>query len=328
MDWVDLPRKIKILALHLKEKMVFLVDDTQCAFLAGRSTHDCFMAANELIHHCKRTDESAVLVNGAVGKWFRHKRGPMQGDSLSPYLFLLIMDIFVWLTNRANREGMISGIDPGGGRQITNLEFADDFMIFTKGSESDLQNIDLLLKAFELMTGLKVNLNKSEVIHVLNNTTETTIVAEYLGCKGSSESKSSLLVCWEDVTTLRHNGSLRILDLDMHNIARLGKWWWGMASGAVVVWSHIVKNSYFNRKPWQANHCTTSWSHVWKGIYGAKLMFSMGMETTIGMGDTTLFWFDKWASNQCLADVFPNLFSACKLKHGCVAQFININTEE
>ncbi|WOL05115.1 protein FEZ-like [Canna indica] len=127
----------------------------------------------------------------------------------------------------------------------------------------------------------------------------------------------------------KHNGGLGVIDLDKHNIARLSRWLWGIASGAVAVWTHIVRNFYFGKKLWQANHCTTSWSHVWKGIYGAKSMFGMGMETTLSKWDTTtLFQFDRWASNQRLANVFPDLFSICRVKHGCVTEYINRDTEE
>ncbi|WOL01924.1 hypothetical protein Cni_G10643 [Canna indica] len=137
----------KALALRLKPHMSYLVGDTQCAFLPGRSTHDCYMAANEIIYHCKRSDTFARFMY------------------------------------KANIAGMIKGIDPEGGREVTNLEFADDFIIFTRGGDEDLLNTKLLLRAFFLMIGLSVNFDKMTVTHIHGDLVKATRVVEFLGCK-------------------------------------------------------------------------------------------------------------------------------------------------
>lgn len=46
------------------------------------------------------TSYSAVLVNGCPGRWIKCKRGLRQGDALSPYLFLLVVDVLQQLVKQ------------------------------------------------------------------------------------------------------------------------------------------------------------------------------------------------------------------------------------
>ncbi|WOK98088.1 hypothetical protein Cni_G06798 [Canna indica] len=189
------------------------------------------------------------MLNGSPGNWFRYKKGLCQGHPLSPYLFLLMVDIFARVMRRENSEGTISG----------------------------------------------------------------------------SEEVCKALVCWDDVTSPRHNGGLGILDLEKHNVARLGRWWWGLASGENLLWTHIISNLYFRRARWQANHNTSRWSAVWKGIYESKHLFAMGMESIVGRGNSTRFWLYRWIRNSQLADNFPHLYSLCRNKKGMIEDFTSPN---
>ena len=64
---------------------------------------------------------SAVQMNGSIGEWFRTTVGVRQGCLLSPTLFNIFLK---WIMSDALEEHdeKISI----GGRNITNLQFADD----------------------------------------------------------------------------------------------------------------------------------------------------------------------------------------------------------
>ena len=76
----------------------------------------------------------AVLVNGTPTEFFSTFRGLRQGDPLSPYLFVLIMEAFSSLISRAEEKGFIRGFKVMGRREagasVSHLLFEDDTLFF------------------------------------------------------------------------------------------------------------------------------------------------------------------------------------------------------
>ena len=54
------------------------------------------------------TARFSVLVNGTLIRFFQSSRGSRQGDPLSPYLFVIVMEAFSYLLKRAVSEGFLS----------------------------------------------------------------------------------------------------------------------------------------------------------------------------------------------------------------------------
>ncbi|RVW71359.1 putative ribonuclease H protein [Vitis vinifera] len=140
------------------------------------------------IQWCIGTVSFSVLINGTSSGFFKSSRGLRQGDPLSPYLFVIVMEALSCLLKRAKEGGFLSGWQlsgrGGGGVEITHLLFADDTLVFCEPSTDQVSYLSWLLMWFEAMTGLKVNLDKSEIIAVgrVENVEE---VALEFGCKVS-----------------------------------------------------------------------------------------------------------------------------------------------
>ena len=76
----------------------------------------------------------SVLVNGFPEGFFRSSRGLRQGDPLSPFLFLLIMEVLSRILKKIEENNLIWGFHVGVansvGVQISHLLFADDTILF------------------------------------------------------------------------------------------------------------------------------------------------------------------------------------------------------
>ena len=91
---------------------------------------------------CITTTSFFVMINGSPTGFFRRTRGLWQGDPLSPYFFVLGMEVFSILIEKAGGGGFLSGYKLKGRNgeieQITHLLFSDDTFIFCKDSEEKM----------------------------------------------------------------------------------------------------------------------------------------------------------------------------------------------
>ena len=86
------------------------------------------------IKWCIYTASFLVLLNGSLTSFFRNMKGLSQGDSLSPYLFVLGMEVFSLLIDKAVSVGFLTGYSLKGRNcatmNVSHLLFADDTLVF------------------------------------------------------------------------------------------------------------------------------------------------------------------------------------------------------
>lgn len=133
------------------------------------------------IRHCIFTVCFSVLVNGAPEGFFNSCRGLRQGDPLSPFLFVIVMDALSRMFSAAVDGGLLSGFSVGG-VNISYLLFADDTLLFCEPDRGHIQYLRALLLCFEAVVGLKVSLSKFEMVPV-GKVFNVQGLAKILGCK-------------------------------------------------------------------------------------------------------------------------------------------------
>lgn len=98
----------------------------------------------------------SVINNGFFSPFFNAERGVKQGDCLSPYLALVVME---QLSIRIRNNDKIKGINING-HQHKLSQFADDLNLFLKFEKETLIEIAQAFERFERETDFKVNYDK------------------------------------------------------------------------------------------------------------------------------------------------------------------------
>ena len=84
----------------------------------------------------------SVLINGSSVGFFSSMRGLRQGDPLSPYLFVLGMEVFSLLIDKVVSGGFLTGHTlkgrNGEAGTVSHLLFADDTLVFCRDSEDQM----------------------------------------------------------------------------------------------------------------------------------------------------------------------------------------------
>lgn len=113
------------------------------------------------INLCISTASFSVQVNGELAGYFQSTRGLRQGCSLSPYLFVISMNVLSKMINEAAEQRSFGYHPRCQNIGLTHLCFADDLMVFADGIKRSLEGILAVFKGFEKASGLKINLEKS-----------------------------------------------------------------------------------------------------------------------------------------------------------------------
>lgn len=110
------------------------------------------------------TVKFSVFANGAKRANVTPSRGLRQGDPLSPYLFLLVIDVLSKLLIQGVSGNLFTGIKLGTHcPTISHLFFADDAIVFAKASKEECGQLLKILDVYNKASGQIINFNKSGV---------------------------------------------------------------------------------------------------------------------------------------------------------------------
>ena len=138
---------------------------------------------------CISTVKFSILINGCLFDFFGSSRGHRQGDPLSHFLFDIVMEALSHMLVVATVVGQFSSFTVGNATgslmMVSHLLFADDTLVFSDADNNHIIALRGMLSRFEEMSGLKINLGKSEVVPV-GDVPNLHELVEILGCRESN----------------------------------------------------------------------------------------------------------------------------------------------
>ena len=113
------------------------------------------------VMECCTTTRFSISMDGYLHGFFEGRRGLRQGDPLSPYLFLLIMDTFSCIMDKASSDPAFSFHPRCKEIGLHHLCFADDLIILCGGDFASCSVAKKVIVDFCSISGLLPNPNKS-----------------------------------------------------------------------------------------------------------------------------------------------------------------------
>lgn len=103
----------------------------------------------------------SMVVNGHPVEFFPCKRGVRQGDSLSPLLFCIDKDGFSrGISMLVDSGKLVPMVGPRGFRTPSHVLYADDIMVFCKGTRKNLKSLMDLFNSYVDVSGQCLSLQK------------------------------------------------------------------------------------------------------------------------------------------------------------------------
>ncbi|XP_026443136.1 uncharacterized protein LOC113343016 [Papaver somniferum] len=143
-----------------------------------------------------------MAINGTASYLFRSTKGVKQGDHMSLFLFILVVEVLSLMIKRVASMNLLAGFKPSSEAfEINHLQFADDLIMFLDDDCEQVHNLKNVLLGLELVSGLKFNFQKSalvpvgEAVNAVDGATIfgcpiTSFPMKYLGIPLGSKSKA------------------------------------------------------------------------------------------------------------------------------------------
>jgi hypothetical protein len=171
LDGVLIVNELLDLAKRRKDQCLFFKVDFERAYDTVNWNFLNYMMARmgfadgwrRWIRACVFQSSMSVLVNGSPTRDFIVGKGLRQGDSLSPFLFLIAAEGLTGLMCKAVNSNLFHGYKVSNNISFHTLQFADYTIFMGEGNWDNLWTIKTVLRSFEIVSGLKVNFFKSKL---------------------------------------------------------------------------------------------------------------------------------------------------------------------
>ncbi|XP_065636444.1 uncharacterized protein LOC136070428 [Quercus suber] len=244
----------------------------------------------------------SVLINGSPTGFFGSLRGLRQGDSLSPLLFLLVMEVLSRLLKRTKEGDFLRGFQASPNARGCLKVYVGKSEIVPVGEVGNLDALACILccKVGRLpMSYLGMPLGAHFKDALIWNPILERVEKKLSGWKQLYLSKGVEV------------GGLGIQKIGLFNQTLLGKWFWQFGKEATHLWSQVIATKYGEGS---GGWCTrvmrgTHGCGLWKNIRKGANNFFGHMVYAAGEGNRIRFWHDPLSGPIPLKELYLELFA-------------------
>nr|GEX66510.1 RNA-directed DNA polymerase, eukaryota [Tanacetum cinerariifolium] len=277
-----------------------------------------------------KSSRGSILINGSPTEEFQFRKGLMQGDPLSSFLFILIMESlhlsFQWVVN----AGLFMGIKLSYLVNLSHMFYADDAVFVGQWSDSNINTLIHVLDCFYLASGLMMNMSKSKIMGVHVEGGMVKHAASKLGCLtlntpfyylGSKVGGSmSQMQAWKEVINKSVLGSIPIFHMSIFESRRVFFTHWNLftVNSLMVMRGSTIRKRLYGRmllrrfmgktEAWvrQNMQCLDLLIRILSEQGVNVLEF---MRLNLGNGDMASFWNDNWSGGGVFKDLYLRLYA-------------------